>query len=55
MRTFGALKEDQNEVTEKVEVRVYEKTKERAEIGLSQEALIDFMEVFVKKLRERRQ
>ena len=42
-------------MTEKVEVRVYEKTKEKAEIGLSQEGLIDFIEIFNKKLKERKQ
>ena len=55
IKTFGTFKEDQNEMTEKVEVRVYEKTKEKAEIGLSQEGLIDFIEVFNKKLKERKQ
>lgn len=40
------IKEDQNELTETVEVKVYEKTKEKAEIGLSQEAICDFIEIF---------
>ena len=54
IKTFGTFREDQNEMTEKVEVRVYEKTKEKAEIGLSQEGLIDFIEIFNKKLKERK-
>ena len=32
MKTLDALLEDQNEICEKVEVRVYEQTKEKAEI-----------------------
>ena len=34
---------------------MYEGTKEKAEIGLSQEGLIDFIEIFNKKLREQKQ
>eukprot|EP00353_Schmidingerella_taraikaensis_P013509 CAMPEP_0185589282 /NCGR_PEP_ID=MMETSP0434-20130131/56345_1 /TAXON_ID=626734 ORGANISM="Favella taraikaensis, Strain Fe Narragansett Bay" /NCGR_SAMPLE_ID=MMETSP0434 /ASSEMBLY_ACC=CAM_ASM_000379 /LENGTH=33 /DNA_ID= /DNA_START= /DNA_END= /DNA_ORIENTATION= len=33
-------------MTEKVEVKMYESTKDKAEITLSQEALCDFIEVF---------
>lgn len=46
------LEEDQNEKKDNVEVKMYEATKEKAEIGLSQEALCDFIEIFQKKLKE---
>ena len=55
IKTLNMLLEDQNELTEKVEVKMYEGTKEKAEIGLSQEGLIDFIEIFNKKLKEQRQ
>ncbi len=42
-------------MTEKIEVKMYESTKEKAEIGLSQEGLCDFIEVFHKKLKEQKQ
>ena len=41
-------------MTEKVEVKMYESTKEKAEIGLSQEGLCDFIEIFNKKLKEQK-
>ena len=31
---------------------MYDGSKEKAEIGLSQEGLVDFIEIFNKKLRE---
>ena len=34
---------------------MYEKTKEKAEIGLSQEGLCDFIDIFNKKLKEQKQ
>ena len=55
VKTLGMLLEDQNELTEKVEVKMYEGTKEKAEIGLSQEGLVDFIEIFNKKLKEQKQ
>lgn len=42
-------------MTEKVEVKMYESTKEKAEIGLSHEGLCDFIEIFSKKLKEQKQ
>ena len=45
-------KGDQKEMIENVEVNMYEKTKEKAEIDIQTEALIDFLAIFAKKLRE---
>ena len=55
IKTLNMLKEDQIELTETVEVKMYESTKEKAEIGLSQEGLCDFIEIFYKKLKEQKQ
>jgi len=55
IKTLNILREDQNEMTEKVEVKMYESTKEKAEIGLSHEGLCDFIEIFSKKLKEQKQ
>ena len=45
-------KNDQKELIENVEVSMYEKTKEKAEIDIQTEALIDFLAIFGKKLKE---
>ena len=52
IKTLQMMQVDQNELTEKIEVKMYESTKEKAEIGLSQEAICDFMEIFNRKLKE---
>ena len=45
-------KNDQKDIIENVEVQMYEKTKEKAEIDINTEGLIDFINIFAKRLRE---
>ena len=52
LETLEMNKSDQKEIIESVEVQMYEKTKEKAEIDIQTEGLIDFIAIFAKRLRE---
>ena len=52
LHTLEMNKADQKEIIENVEVGMYEKTKEKAEIDIQTEGLIDFINIFAKKLKE---